>query len=377
MVEMLMSLTMAFGITFYAIPAIIHVSIEKRLFDFPDDRKIHKGPIPSLGGLGIFAGFITAFLLTVSFSDNWASMQYLVAALLVIFFVGLKDDLLNITPLKKFLGQLLAAAILIFKGGFVITNMDGILGIHELPQIAAYSLSFITIVVVINAFNLIDGVDGLAGSLGILSCTAFAVFFAVNNQLHFALIATSLVGALAAFLIFNLRPARIFMGDTGSLIIGLINAVLVIQFINFAPTAPVLSIQSAPAVGFAILFVPLFDTLRVFSMRMLHGESPFTPDRNHLHHLLLRLGLNHQQVTGSLFLANILIPFGAFFMQSLGSNWLLLLLLSVGFTSIGVLVNIYGRRRVKSADGTVVSTKLGKGKIRFISYLTKQAANQN
>jgi UDP-GlcNAc:undecaprenyl-phosphate/decaprenyl-phosphate GlcNAc-1-phosphate transferase len=377
MVEILMSLALAFGITFYAIPSIIHVSVEKRLFDYPDSRKIHKAPIPSLGGLGIFAGFITSYLLTVSFSESWASLQYLVAALLVMFFVGIKDDLLNITPLKKFLGQVMAAAILIFKGGFVITSMDGILGITALPPVAAYALSFLTIIVIINAFNLIDGVDGLAGSLGILSCTAFGIFFALNNQYTFALMATSMIGALVAFLIFNLRPARIFMGDTGSLVIGLINAVLVIQFINFAPTATVFRVSAAPAIGFSILFVPLFDTLRVFSMRMLHGESPFTPDRNHIHHLLLRLGLDHQTVTGSLVLANILIPFTAFFSRGLGSNWLLIALLGVGTTAMFVVGYVYGRRRVLLPAEGVAATKLDKGKIRFISYISKHATHHN
>ncbi|TAD85896.1 MAG: undecaprenyl/decaprenyl-phosphate alpha-N-acetylglucosaminyl 1-phosphate transferase [Bacteroidetes bacterium] len=377
MVEILMSLALAFGITFYAIPSIIHVSVEKRLFDLPDDRKIHKAPIPSLGGLGIFAGFITSFLLTVTFTENWMSLQYLVAALLVMFFVGIKDDLLNITALKKFLGQMLAAGILIFKGGFVITSMDGILGIYQLPSVAAYSLTFITIIVIINAFNLIDGVDGLAGSLGILSCGAFSIFFAINGQYHFALIGTSMVGALSAFLIFNLRPARIFMGDTGSLIIGLINAVLVIQFINYAPTAPVFKVGAAPAVGFAIMFVPLFDTLRVFSMRMLHGESPFTPDRNHIHHLLLRLGFNHTQVTGSLVLANLIFPLAAFFTQGLGSNWLLIGLVSVGSLGVFGVANVYARRRVVLADGEIAPNKLTKTKIKFVSYVSKDATNPN
>ena len=379
MVEMLMSLALAFGITFYAIPVIIHVSNEKRLFDLPDERKIHRAPIPSIGGLGIFAGFITAFLLTVGFSNTLHNFQYLVAALMVMFFVGLKDDLMNIPPFKKFLGQVLAAAILIFKGGFVITDMDGILGIHELPVVASYSISFITIVVITNAYNLIDGVDGLAGSLSLLSACFFAVYFAVNGQMAFACIATSLAGGLGAFLIFNFNPARIFMGDTGSLVLGLLNAVLVIQFINFntSNSSALFHVDAAPAVGFAILFVPLFDTLRVFSLRIFHGESPFTPDRNHIHHILLRLGLGHKRVTFFLLAANMLVAAGAYYMQFLGSNWVLGIILTSGFVSVSLLVNIYGKMKIKMVDGTITGNKNAKGKVRFISYITKEAANQN
>ena len=375
-----MSLALAFGITFYAIPVIINVSNQKRLFDLPDERKIHRNPIPSIGGLGIFAGFITALLLTVTFRSEVHHFQYLVAALMVIFFVGIKDDLINLSPLKKFLGQILAATILVFKGGFVIQNMDGILGIHELPLVASYSLSMITIVVIINAYNLIDGVDGLAASLSLMSSIMFAVFFAINDQLAYACIATSLAGALAAFLIFNFNPAKIFMGDTGSLILGLINAVLVIQFINsnaVVDNGAALQVKAGPAIGFAILFVPLFDTLRVFSLRILHGESPFTPDRNHIHHILLRLGLGHKQVTCFLLIANLIIASFAYYFQLLGSNWLLTGLLILGFTTVALLVNIYGRRRVRLVDGTITSSRLAKGKLRFISYITKEAANQN
>ena len=378
MVEMLMSLALAFGITFYAIPVIINVSNEKRLFDLPDERKIHGNPIPSIGGVGIFAGFIVAILLTVTFQEIH-HFQYLVAAMLIIFFVGMKDDLTNLPPFKKFLGQTLAAAILVFKGGYLIRDMDGILGIHALPMVASYSISMIVIVLIINAYNLIDGVDGLAASLSLFSSILFAVFFAVNEQLAFACIATSLAGALAAFLIFNFNPARIFMGDTGSLVIGLINAVLVIQFINLSssPQQQLLQIKAAPAIGFAILFVPLFDTLRVFSLRILHGESPFTPDRNHIHHILIRLGLNHKQVTFALVVTNLCIPLFAICAQSIGSNWMFLALLSTGFITVSMLVNIYGKRRVKLVDGSIAGSSFAKGRIRFISYITKEAASQN
>ena len=138
-----------------------------------------------------------------------------------------------------------------------------------------------------------------------------------------------------------------------------------------------LQIKAAPAIGFAILFVPLFDTLRVFSLRILHGESPFTPDRNHIHHILLRLGLNHKQVTFSLVVANLCIPCFAVWAQSIGSNWMFIVLLGIGIFTVSLLVNIYGKRRVKMVDGSITGPGLAKGRIRFISYITKEAANQN
>jgi UDP-N-acetylmuramyl pentapeptide phosphotransferase/UDP-N-acetylglucosamine-1-phosphate transferase len=375
MIEMLMSLALAFGITFYALPSIIHLSEEKRLFDFPDDRKVHKQPIPSLGGLAIFAGFITAFLLTVTFTGDYFVFQYTVAAMLVMFFVGIKDDLLNIAAFKKFLGQLLAASILVFKGGLVIDNMHGVLGIYELPPMVANAFSTITIVVIINAFNLIDGIDGLAGTLGVLSMGLFTVFFAVNGDYAYASIGTSMIGALGAFLIFNYPPARIFMGDTGSLLLGVTNAALVVKFIQFAPTAPVWSVAASPAVGFAILFVPLFDTLRVFSFRILNGISPFTPDRNHLHHILLRLGMGHLSVTLSLVGFNALMFAVALFIQPLGNNLMLGIMISFSFMAVGSMLYFYHRQRRRMLASGMGGVVLKKGKIRIISPAAKKAAN--
>ena len=380
MIELLMSLALAFGITFYAIPAIIFISNEKRLFDMPDERKIHKTPIPSLGGLGMFAGFMMAFILTITFTGSYAGFQYVVAALLIMFFVGVKDDILIITPFKKFVGQLLAAAIIMFKGGYIINNMHGFLGIDTIPPIAAYCLTFFTIVVIINAFNLIDGVDGLAGSLGMFSTAAFGLYFFANGSVEYGCLAASLVGAIAAFLIFNFNPAKIFMGDTGSMMIGTVNAVLVIHFIQTADTASVLPVDASPAIGFAILFVPLFDTLRVFSIRMLHGYSPFTPDRNHIHHILLDKGLGHKAVTFILLGTNVVFGLFGFFGQALGTNILLLSLLTLGFAAIGLLVLTGRRRRLVLIKEEVTGTNArGKTKIRLVSLpatsASKEAAN--
>src|SRR6478672_11940904 len=179
----------AFLVTFYAIPVIIQVSDAKKLYDVPDERKVHKDPIPSLGGLGMFAGFILSLLLTISFTSviNPApEFQYYIAATIILFFVGLKDDIMDISPLKKFFGQIIVATILIFKAKLVITSMHGFLGLQTLEAPTSYLLTYFTIVVVVNAFNLIDGVDGLAGSIGLVSSTIFSVLFLVNGDIPYA-----------------------------------------------------------------------------------------------------------------------------------------------------------------------------------------------
>ena len=376
MIELIISLLLAFGITFYAIPVIINVAEAKHLFDVPDERKIHKKPIPSLGGLGIFAGFIMAMLITIPFKGNQISFQYIVAACLVIFFVGVKDDILIITPLKKFLGQLLATGILVFKGGIILTNMHGILGMYQLSEPIAYCITIFTIVVIINAFNLIDGVDGLAGSLGVLITMALGVYFTVNGNIEYGCVAFALMGALLAFLIFNFSPAKIFMGDTGSLILGLVVSVLIIKFINFAPTAPVLAFQSAPAVGFAVLFIPLFDTLRVFSIRMLQGKSPFTPDRNHIHHILLDKGLSHRMVTLSLVFSNLIMIILGGLGSFINIHFLLAGILLLGFSTVGLLAMAKGKTRLRSVSGfdEAIDGKQTK-KIRLMPIGNKPAKN--
>jgi UDP-N-acetylmuramyl pentapeptide phosphotransferase/UDP-N-acetylglucosamine-1-phosphate transferase len=186
-----------------------------------------------------------------------------------------------------------------FKAGLVISNLYGFLGVTLVLQSFSYVLTLMTIIVIMNAFNLIDGIDGLAGSLGILTCSVFGVFFYLNGDIFFAMIGFVLSASLFAFLIYNYSPAKIFMGDTGSMLVGLINAILAIHFIETAATSSTLLANARfnpPAMAFGVLAVPLLDTLRVFSIRILHGHSPFYPDRKHLHHLLLDRGFNHKQI---------------------------------------------------------------------------------
>lgn len=323
MLDVVTSLLIAFGVAFFAIPAIINVAQQKKLFDIPDERKIHQSPIPSLGGLGIFAGFIISTLYSLSFASN-QEFQYFLAATVVIFFLGLKDDILIISPVKKFIGQVLAAFLIIYKGGVQIHSMHGFLGINELPESASLMLTYFTVLVIINSFNLIDGVDGLAGSLGLLASASLGFFFFAISEPGYAMIAFSLAGASIAFLIYNFQPAKIFMGDTGSMLIGLINALLVIQFINFSSVNLAMPMTSGAAIGFSVLFIPLLDTLRVFAIRIFNRRSPFSADRNHIHHLLLDLKLSHKAITLSLVGLNFTVIVLNYLLRGLGSTTLII-----------------------------------------------------
>jgi UDP-N-acetylmuramyl pentapeptide phosphotransferase/UDP-N-acetylglucosamine-1-phosphate transferase len=335
--DVLLSLAISFTITFLAIPVIVTVAERKKLFDIPDERKVHQTPIPSLGGLGIFAGFIIACLLAVQFQTS-SEFQYFLAASIVIFFLGLKDDILVISPIKKFIGQVMAAFLVIYKGGIQIKSMHGFLGIYELPEMFSLLLTYFTVIVIINSFNLIDGIDGLAGSLGLMTAIVFGIYFLQVNMIAYSVLSFSLAGSLVAFLIFNFQPAKIFMGDTGSMLIGLIASVLVVKFINVADEASAsFPITASPAIGFSVLMVPLLDTLRVFGIRIIHRRSPFSPDRNHVHHLLLDKGLSHRNITMVLVSVNVLCIAATFLLRNLGCTWLILSIISIFFASIAAL----------------------------------------
>ncbi|MEI6946004.1 MraY family glycosyltransferase [Paraflavisolibacter sp. H34] len=350
MLDVLLTGSLSFLITFLAIPAIIKIAQEKKLYDVPDERKLHKKPISSLGGVGIFGGFFLASLLSINNTIN-PEFQYFYAAAVVIFFLGVKDDILILTATKKFIGQVTAAAILIHLGGLRIGSMHGLFGINELPEIFSIALTYITIILIINAFNLIDGVDGLAGTLGLLTMAVFGSYFYMVDMTAYSMLAFAMAGSLMAFLIFNYNPAKIFMGDSGSLMLGMINSIMAIKFISVADSTLVsFRIQSAVAIGIAVLMIPLLDTLRVFSIRILKGRSPFSPDRNHIHHLLLDRGLNHKKVTFSCLLLNVAFIVLAFIGRDLGPTYLLGSIVLVALAFLGILVYYKKEARVVRAE---------------------------
>jgi UDP-N-acetylmuramyl pentapeptide phosphotransferase/UDP-N-acetylglucosamine-1-phosphate transferase len=334
----IISSLVSFFIAFVSIPVVIKISDAKKLFDQPGDRKIHFTPVPSLGGVGIFAALSFTICTFVSFNE-YPEIQYFFSAAIIIFFLGLKDDILLISPIKKFTGQLMAAFLLSFQGHFQLDSLHGFMGVHDLHPALATVFTYLTMLVIINAFNLIDGVDGLAGMLGMVSTLFFGIVFTIEHQTAFAILAFSTAGALMAFLMYNFSPARVFMGDTGSLLLGLVNAVLVIKFINLetSGTETILQFKAAPAVGFAALFVPLMDTLRVTVIRSYYGRSPFDPDTNHIHHILLRRGLSHLQVTGVLSISAIAFLVVGLLLQPMGVTFIIFSLIVLAVLVISIL----------------------------------------
>ncbi len=316
MVQVTAGIIIAYLITYFLLPLIIRIAHDNKLYDIPDERKIHSHEVSSLGGIAIFSGLIISLLL-VSDGDYNSEMQYFIAAFFVIFLVGVIDDIFCLKAWKKILGQLVVTAMLTFKGGLMITNLHGFLGIDELTRIESIYTSFFTILLLINSFNLIDGVDGLAGSLGFIACLFFGTFFFINNNFSYAVLSFSMCGALLGFLMYNFPPAKIFMGDSGSTLIGLMCAILAIKFIENTAIQSDFGSHAVPAIAFGFLLIPLMDVLRVFALRIAKKQSPLAPDRNHLHHLLQNKGFSHTEVTITLVSAQFLFAGFTFLIQKL------------------------------------------------------------
>lgn len=327
----------AFLITYFAIPSIIKIAQEKNLVDEPGERRSHSRSVPTLGGLGIFAGLIFSTTFWVPFHNQPSHLQYILCAFIVIFLIGAKDDIIPLTPSKKFAGQIFAAFLLVYFAKIQLTSLYGILGIYAIPDFVGIPLTIFTIIVIINAFNLIDGINALSGTIGCIICGTFGYWFHLIGRSDLAILAAALAGALLAFLRYNLA-SEIFMGDTGSLLIGLTASILAISFIqeNIQYSTPY-SVASVPAVAIGILIVPLFDTLRVFTLRVLKGRSPFSPDRTHIHHLLLDLGCSHLQATGILGIVNLLFIVLAFQLQDLGTLPLMLIIIGLAGLLTGLV----------------------------------------
>jgi len=336
-VILLLTFLTAFFIVFLSTPSLLKVAELKNLYDEPDEeRKKHNKNIPSLAGILIFAGTLFSFAFWYPENANIGLLKYVTTGMLLLFFVGVKDDIVGTAAVKKLIAHIIVGLILVLIADIKITSLYGFFGIREIPYEAQILLSLFTYIVVVNAFNLIDGVDGLAGGVGIIAALFFTMWFYMVGDMTLAILSIALAGSLFAFLIFNFAPAKIFMGDSGSLTLGLIFSVLVIKLIEI-PSAQIpyeLLGISKPTLALALLAYPLLDTLRVFIYRILHGDSPFKADRNHIHHRLLDIGLSPAKAVIYIYLYQILVISSAILTKGLYPTHTLLI---VGIIAIALI----------------------------------------
>lgn len=351
----------SFFIVLLATPSLIKVAKLKRLVDEPsEERKLHASSVPTIGGIIIFAGFIFAYALWFPSEDRnyfydpyndllaaFDQFKYMISSLLILFFVGVKDDIIGTAPLYKLGGHMLVAFILVLMADVRIVSMHGLFGYELLPQWLSILLSIFTYIVVVNGFNLIDGVDGLAAGVGFLACAFFAVWFYMAGDIPLTLLASSLGGALLGFLIFNFHPARIFMGDSGSMLIGAIMSVLAIRMIEYdtGKLPDLIQKVSTPVLAMSILSYPLVDTLRVFMLRALKGHSPFTADNNHIHHGLLSLGLNHSKTAFMVYGSCIAIVLSNLLFTGMNTTWAFISMLVVASAIYQLPIMIFSRKK--------------------------------
>lgn len=341
MIQAATGMIIAYLITFFLLPFIIRIARINKLFDLPDERKTHDYPISSLGGIAIFTALLMSLLLVYDFRSFGNEFQFYLAAFFVIFIIGVIDDIFILKAWKKVLGQLASVALLTLKAHLLITNLQGFLGIYQLTEFQSIAITFFSLMLLINAFNLVDGVDGLAATLGMVTCMLFGLFFVLNGQIPYGILAFSISGSLLAFLIYNFPPAKIFMGDSGSTLIGLVVAVLAIRFVETAAVETVFSVQCPPAIAFSILLLPLIDVLRVITLRLLKKKSPFKPDRNHLHHLLQNKGFSHTQVTLSLLGVSLFFSISGIAMQYLNIHIIIATQVALFFSGVYVFKKYY------------------------------------
>ena len=331
-INIFFSFLTAFLITFVVIPKVIFFAERLRLIDSAGERAAHKGSVPIFGGIAIFSGLMFSLL----FWAELENIQFILVSFLIVFFVGVIDDLLALSPSKKLVGQIISVLILVYLQELQIDNMHGVLGVYELPDWISTLFTVFVVIVITNGFNLIDGVNGLAGGIGVIAAFLFGMIallmLDIPGQRDMAIIAFTLMGALLGFLKYNFHPAKIFMGDTGSLVVGMILSVLAINSISHGLVTDNIKLPNkGPLLAIALLAIPLFDSLRVFVVRIMKGRHPLFPGREHIHHALLDLGFGHKYTSLTLYAFALFLVLISYFLLELNINMSIAILAVISF----------------------------------------------
>ncbi len=340
----------SFIIAYLLIPKIIHIAKKNGYYDIPGERASHENKIPFFGGIGIFVGIAVAMLaagmLLIETEGIHLEPLVILTALFFIFIVGILDDLSSFSPTKKMIGQLIAIFIIYYYGDFQITKMYGVWGINvNLPDWISLLFTAFTVIVITNAYNLIDGIDGLAGGVGIIASTTFGIINLMISNHEMAILSFVLTGSLLAYLKYNFCPARIFMGDAGSLVVGFILSVLAIDLIRTGFTFNEIHYSHGGVLmAISILAIPLFDSLRVFVIRSLQGNPPLYADRNHIHHALIDLEFSHKKTAIIIYIASVIMIFLSLLLLEMNINFSITLLALIAYFSMTIPFFILKRR---------------------------------
>lgn len=342
----------SFTLVMYLIPKIKSVVERRQLADQPGDRSSHKNSTPTMAGVAFFLTLIFVLNLLNTWDVDGVGVN-VITALTIIFAIGLKDDLTISTPKAKIGGEILAIAFILSCNCMQVTSLDGFLGIYGIPSLVSYAFITLMILTIINSYNLIDGIDGLASTIGIVIFSVFGFIFFSAGLHYYFIFCLCLIGMQLAYLRYNLsKTKKIFMGDTGSLTIGFCIGFLSLRFLSLDGsqlTEFSFIAENKFLVIASLLFIPLFDTIRVIGIRLWNKKGPFSPDRNHIHHVLINSGLSH--IKASLFLGFLSLGLSIILItlsQYLNSFQMLGILMLGFFLLLGVFAKLKNNVRTEN-----------------------------
>ncbi|MDC1767467.1 MULTISPECIES: MraY family glycosyltransferase [Bacteroides] len=344
------------------IPQILLIAFRKQLFDVPNERKIHQCAVPRLGGIAfkpvVFLSF--ALLLGVNLllgnqeiqieiGKNACSLSFAFCTIMILYLVGIADDLIGVRYRAKFVIQILCGIMLI-AGGICVNSLHGVLGIYAIPAWIGYPLTIFITVFIINAINLIDGVDGLASGLSSIACLFYGIIFFILHQYLYAMLSFATLGVLVPFFYYNVfgnpdKQSKIFMGDTGSLTIGMVLCFLSLKLLQYFPGSASTHLPNVLVLAFSPLLIPCFDVVRVYLHRVRNGKNPFLPDKNHIHHKLLAIGIRQRIVMLIIVLASVLL----ILCNILLSQYIEVTLLFIADIVVWITANIWLSNKIKSS----------------------------
>lgn len=291
-------------------PRLVRIALDKNIVDNPNARKLQRKPVPVLGGIAVFFGSVIG-LGCASLVCNCSELFIVVVAMMIMLYTGTLDDILDLSPGLRFLVEIFTVLLLVYVGGYSLNDFHGLWGIHQIPQYLAVPLTVVAAVGIINGINLIDGVDGLSSGYCILTSLFFGgMFWGVGDQVM-TMLAVVAAGSLIPFFFHNLfgKSSKMFIGDGGTLVMGIVISVFVMRTLTHGTFCEIYDPKNVGLIPFmlAVLAVPVFDTLRVMTTRILKHKSPFHPDKTHLHHMFIRLGCSHAATTLAILLLNLFV----------------------------------------------------------------------